>query len=146
MGAGTALAILFAPKPGVQMRSQLRAATEDGIELVKDTFDQRDDLIQAGKQHLKLAMESGRAAYRRTVNLDSPPEVSALGTLGVLAFGAAAVAGGYQLVRRIDLPDASPTAVTYTGQKIAAVISTGLQVIRQIEKVLAGMQPQVRNK
>jgi hypothetical protein len=161
LGAGTALAVLFAPKPGAETRGQLRAAADQGVDRLKDgarsareALEHRDELVQAGKEHLKRAFESGRAAYRTSVNAHSAAETSTMGAIGVLALEAATVATGYQLLRGMgkqarsvaprveDLLDTSRAAVANTAIEIATVTSMVRRVLRQVQKILRARSPE----
>jgi hypothetical protein len=147
------------------MRGQLRAAADEGMDRLKDgarsaleALEHRDELVQAGKGHLKRALESGRAAYRTSVNTGSnsgsTSQPSTMGALGVLALEAAAVVTGYQLLRGMekhvrtvapkveDILDTSRAAVANTAIEIATVTSMGRHVLHQVQKILRARSPE----
>jgi len=57
LGVGTAVALLFAPKSGRQMRRTLRRKYEDARDVVEDWTDQAGDVIGKGTEWANTAKE-----------------------------------------------------------------------------------------
>jgi gas vesicle protein len=57
LGVGTAVALLFAPKSGRQMRRTLRRKYEDARDVVEDWTDQASDVIGKGTEWANVAKE-----------------------------------------------------------------------------------------
>ena len=75
LGIGAAVALLFAPKPGEEMREQLRARADKGGEYLRerggDLRHRAEGILERGRGvldeqrgHLTVALEAGRDAYR----------------------------------------------------------------------------------
>jgi len=75
LGLGAAVALLFAPKPGEEMRGELRARAEERGDRLRqrggELRDRAEGILEKGrgvldeqKGQLTVALEAGRAAYR----------------------------------------------------------------------------------
>ncbi len=75
MGIGTALGILFAPKPGEKMREELRSRAAEGGEYLRkrggrlrehagDVIERGRDAVGSQREQLAAALEAGRRAYQ----------------------------------------------------------------------------------
>ena len=75
LGIGTALGILFAPKPGEEIREELRSRAAEGGEYLRkrggQLREQAEEVIDRGRgavgsqrEQLSAALEAGRKAYR----------------------------------------------------------------------------------
>ena len=90
LGIGTAVGLLFAPKPGDAVRQDLRQRAEEGREYLKkrggELRHQAEEVIEKGRgtvqvqrEHLSAALEAGRRAYRDATvggseqNPEAPP-------------------------------------------------------------------------
>ncbi|HYH00665.1 MAG TPA: YtxH domain-containing protein [Terriglobales bacterium] len=69
IGVGTAVALLFSPKSGKQMRRTIRRRYEDARDMVDDWRDQAEDYIGKGTEWANMAREKvapiASAAARR---------------------------------------------------------------------------------
>ena len=93
LGIGAAVALLFAPKPGQEIREELLARAEEKGERLRERggelrhraegiLERGRGVIDEQKGQLTVALEAGRSAYReasRKAEADGPPEPS-LGT------------------------------------------------------------------
>jgi gas vesicle protein len=159
LGFGSALGVLFAPKPGVETRDDLRDIAERGKETVlsharqvQAVYERRNDLLHAGKTHLNQSVEAGRNAYRdaTTTGVSSPP--SSLAAIGILAVEAAALAAGYLLAVGLqknlqtlrpsleNLVDASRTAVVDGSRQITSVSSKIHGILDMVEHVVQALE------
>ncbi len=75
LGIGTALGILFAPKPGEEIREGLRSRAAEGGEYLRkrggqlreqaeEVIDRGRDAVGSQREQLSAALEAGRKAYR----------------------------------------------------------------------------------
>ena len=75
VGIGTALGILFAPKPGEEMREELRSRAAEGGEYLRkrggqlrehaeEVIDRGRDAVGSQREQLAAALDAGRKAYR----------------------------------------------------------------------------------
>ncbi len=75
VGIGTALGILFAPKPGEEMRGELRSRAAEGGEYLRkqggqlrehaeEVIERGRDAVGSQREQLTAALEAGRKAYR----------------------------------------------------------------------------------
>ncbi len=75
LGIGTALGILFAPKPGEEIREGLRSRAAEGGEYLRkrggqlreqaeEVIDRGRDAVGSQREQLSAALEVGRKAYR----------------------------------------------------------------------------------
>lgn len=73
LGVGTAVALLFAPKTGKQLRRTLRRKYEDARDVVEDWTDQASDVIGKGAEWANTARERvapiAAAAAKRARNM-----------------------------------------------------------------------------
>jgi gas vesicle protein len=60
LGVGTAVALLFAPKSGKQLRRTLRRKYEDAREVVEDWTDQASDVIGKGSEWANAAASTAK--------------------------------------------------------------------------------------
>ena len=74
LGIGTALGILFAPKPGEEIREELRSRAAEGGEYLRkrggqlreqaeEVIDRGRDAVGSQREQLSAALEAGRKAY-----------------------------------------------------------------------------------
>jgi len=70
LGAGAALAVLFAPKSGEETREQLRASFQEGKRKINDTINDKQSAIREQARgvvdNVNSAINAGREAYRST--------------------------------------------------------------------------------
>jgi len=82
LGLGTAVALLFAPKPGAETRNYLRAKTQEGTTYLKNQGEQlvngATETVERGKRTVQDqvksfsdAVDAGKQAYRETVGTSS---------------------------------------------------------------------------
>ncbi len=83
VGMGTALGILFAPKPGEEMREELRSRAAEGGEYLRkrggtlrehteEVMERGRDAVGSQREQLAAALDAGRKAYREaTVESDA---------------------------------------------------------------------------
>ena len=83
VGIGTALGILFAPKPGEEMREELRSRAAEGGEYLRkrggklrehaeEVMERGRDAVGSQREQLAAALDAGRKAYREaTVESDA---------------------------------------------------------------------------
>ena len=83
LGLGAALGVLYAPKPGREIRDSILDAAEEGTDTVKDRAkqyrDQAQDFVSRGrdyvsqqKDQIRSAFEAGRQAYREATSNPEP--------------------------------------------------------------------------
>ena len=90
LSVGAVLGVLYAPKPGREMRDELRQRAEDGREFVmsraRETAEQAQqwaeqaqqwvekgrEFYEAQKQQVKSAFDAGKEAYRETTRGETP--------------------------------------------------------------------------
>jgi len=66
LGAGAALAVLFAPKSGEETRGQIRASLEDGKRKLNEKQSALRDSARGVVDNVNSAINAGREAYRST--------------------------------------------------------------------------------
>ena len=83
VGIGAALGILFAPKPGEEMREELRSRAAEGGEYLRkrggtlrehaeEVMERGRDAVGSQREQLAAALDAGRKAYREaTVESDA---------------------------------------------------------------------------
>ena len=85
LGVGGAVGLLFAPRPGEALRTDLRARAEEGGDYLRrrggELRRQADEILDKGrgslhvrKDRVAAALEAGRQAYRDSVADDSVSE------------------------------------------------------------------------
>jgi gas vesicle protein len=83
LGLGAALGVLYAPKPGREIRDSILDAAEEGTDTVNDRAkqyrDQAQDFVSRGrdyvsqqKDQIRSAFEAGRQAYREATSNPEP--------------------------------------------------------------------------
>lgn len=83
LGVGTALGVLYAPKPGAETRDSLRSAAGESREMMQERArryreqaqqwaDRGKDAIAQQKENLRSAFEAGRQAYREATQTPDP--------------------------------------------------------------------------
>jgi gas vesicle protein len=83
LGLGAALGVLYAPKPGREIRDSILSAAEDGTDTVKERAkqyrDQAQDFVSRGrdyvsqqKDQIRSAFEAGRQAYQEATSNPEP--------------------------------------------------------------------------
>jgi gas vesicle protein len=93
--AGAAVAILYAPRPGLETRERLKEgiarSTERGKELKERVVDRGRGLIQdasqyvdKGRERISAAVEAGREAYRQEKDTLAAPAAYGGGSQGAL--------------------------------------------------------------
>ena len=68
LGAGAALAVLFAPKSGEETRGQLRASLEEGKRKINEKQASLRDTARQAVDNVASAVNAGREAYRSTTS------------------------------------------------------------------------------
>ena len=87
LGIGAAVALLFAPKPGEEMREQLRARAGEGGGYLRerggDLRHRAEGILERGRGvldeqrgHVTVALEAGRDAYREASRREGAAEPS----------------------------------------------------------------------
>ena len=87
LGIGAAVALLLAPKPGEEMREELRARAGEGGEYLRqrggELRHRAEGILERGRGvvdeqrgHLTVALEAGRQAYRETSRREAASEPS----------------------------------------------------------------------
>jgi gas vesicle protein len=83
LGIGTALGILYAPKPGHETRKAIRSAAEKRADAVTDharryyghagqAVNRVRDYMKRQTTPIRLAFEAGRQAYRQAISTAAP--------------------------------------------------------------------------
>lgn len=83
LGVGTALGVLYAPKPGSETRDSLRNAAGEGRDVMQERArryrEQAQQWAERGKEtfsqqkdNLRSAFEAGRQAYREATQTPDP--------------------------------------------------------------------------
>jgi len=67
VGAGAAIAILFAPRSGTEIRSKLKETAQDMPDRMSELVDDSLDLYASGVNYLQLVMEEQTMRLRRAV-------------------------------------------------------------------------------
>ncbi len=81
LGIGTAMGLLFAPRPGEQTRDELRLRAAEGRDYLKkrgsevrgqaeEILDRGRSAVQGQRDQLAAALEAGRKAYREATGAD----------------------------------------------------------------------------
>jgi len=83
LGIGTAVGVLYAPKPGAETRESLRRGAEEGREMMQERArryreqaqewaERGKDTLAQQKENLRSAFEAGRQAYREATQTPDP--------------------------------------------------------------------------
>jgi gas vesicle protein len=83
LGVGAAVAVLYAPAPGEELREDLRRCADDSRDYLKrrggELRQQADEILHRGRENaqsqrdqLAAALEAGRRAYREATGLEEP--------------------------------------------------------------------------
>jgi gas vesicle protein len=83
LGLGAALGVLYAPKPGQEIRDAILSATEEGTNTVKERAkqyrDQAQEFVSRGREYvdqqkdqIRSAFEAGRQAYQEATSTPQP--------------------------------------------------------------------------
>jgi gas vesicle protein len=93
--AGAAIAVLYAPRPGLETRERLREGINRGAQRGRELRDQvvergrglvheATDYVERSRDRLNAAVDAGREAYRREKDAMTPPAPYAGGGQGAL--------------------------------------------------------------
>jgi gas vesicle protein len=83
LGLGAALGVLYAPKPGREIRDTILGAAEEGTDTVKERAkqyaDQAQEFVSRGREYvsqqkdqIRSAFEAGRQAYQEATSNPEP--------------------------------------------------------------------------
>jgi gas vesicle protein len=83
LGLGSVLGVLYAPKPGREIRDSILSAAEEGTSTVKDHAkqyrDQAQDVVNRGREYvsqqkdqIRSAFEAGRQALHKATSNPEP--------------------------------------------------------------------------
>ena len=69
LGVGAAIALLFAPKSGEELRGQISDTVNDGVKQIQaagaDLGERARDFVETAKDEVQNAFEAGEAAFQK---------------------------------------------------------------------------------
>jgi gas vesicle protein len=69
IGVGAAIALLFSPKSGEEIRGQIADTVNDGVKQLKatgaDLSDRAQDFVESAKDQMQDAFEAGESAFQK---------------------------------------------------------------------------------
>ena len=83
LGVGAAIGVLYAPKPGRELRDEIVTAAEEGRDVVQERArkyreqaqewaDRGKDVLSQQKENIRSAFDAGRQAYREASQEPTP--------------------------------------------------------------------------
>lgn len=77
VGVGAAVALLFAPKSGEELREQIGDTVNDGVKQIQatgaDLKERAQDFVEMAKDQVQDAFEAGEAAFQKASRGTSKP-------------------------------------------------------------------------